>query len=364
MLPSDPLIERIYDASVGTRAWTAVMPAVARHCGARSAVLLVTDGRTGELSFADEFGLGTEYRRAYLQDLRRDDLRLDDLVRHPLGTVRTDTMIPHYSAYETSRAYRELYRKLGTEHALGAFVYSDGRRTTGLRLFRSARDGAFGEVEIRRYEALVPHLARAFRLRRLAQEQHRLGLALEQALDLSPWRLLVFEAEGRLLAANAAARALLGRAGEAAERRLGQLVRRSFAAATTSGRRRFLLSTGLGATAGGEARGTEDWQLRIDLLALPPRWDLEEQPVAVVALSRPSEQPAPEAAALAALHGLTPAEAEVVRLLASGRRLGDAPQHLGMSRETAKTHLRHVFAKTGTNRQADLVRLVLAGPLS
>lgn len=358
MVPYDPLIERIYDASVGTRAWAEVMPAVARHCGARSAVLLVTDGRTGELSFADEFGLGTEYRRAYLQDLRRDDLRLDDLVRHPLGTVRTDTMIAHYDAYESSRAYRELYRKLGTEHALGAFVYSDGRRTSGLRLFRSARDGAFGEAEIRRYEALVPHLARAFRLRQLSQEQHRLGLALEQALDLSPWRLLVYESEGRLLAANATARDLLARGGEAAARRLTQLVRQSFVTAAHSGRRRFLDSFDL--------PGDIDacWQLRLDLLSLPPRWDLAEQPVAVVALSRPSERPAPEATALAALHGLTPAEAEVVRLLATGGRLADAPARLGMSRETARTHLRHVFAKTGTNRQADLVRLVLAGPLS
>lgn len=361
MTPFDPLIERIYDASVQARAWTEVMPAIVRHCGARSAVLLVSDGRTGELSFANEFGLGTDYRRAYLQDLRRDDLRLDDLVRHPLGTVRTDTMIPHYNAYRTSRAYRELYRKLGTEHALGAFVYSDGRRTTGIRLFRSERDGAFGEAEIRSYEALVPHLARAFRLRQLSQDQQRLTLALEEALELSPWRLMIYDAGGGLLAANRPARALLAETGEGGGRQLGQLVRQSFRLAAKSGRQRFLLPASLRTE--GRSEPEDGWQLRIELLALPPRWDLEEQPVAAVALSRPAEALAPEAAALAALHGLTPAEAEVVRLLVGGGRLGDAPRRLGMSRETAKTHLRHVFVKTGTNRQADLIRLVLAGPL-
>jgi DNA-binding CsgD family transcriptional regulator len=31
---------------------------------------------------------------------------------------------------------------------------------------------------------------------------------------------------------------------------------------------------------------------------------------------------------------------------------------LGISEATAKTHLHHVFEKTGTSRQADLVKLV------
>ena len=35
---------------------------------------------------------------------------------------------------------------------------------------------------------------------------------------------------------------------------------------------------------------------------------------------------------------------------------------MGISRETARTHLKHIFAKTGTQRQAELVGLVLGGP--
>jgi DNA-binding CsgD family transcriptional regulator len=39
---------------------------------------------------------------------------------------------------------------------------------------------------------------------------------------------------------------------------------------------------------------------------------------------------------------------------------------LGLSDETVKTHLKHVFSKTGTNRQADLVKLIAgyANPLA
>jgi len=39
---------------------------------------------------------------------------------------------------------------------------------------------------------------------------------------------------------------------------------------------------------------------------------------------------------------------------------------LGISQATAKTHLRNLFQKTGTNRQAELVKLVAgaAGPFA
>jgi len=37
-------------------------------------------------------------------------------------------------------------------------------------------------------------------------------------------------------------------------------------------------------------------------------------------------------------------------------------EELGITPLTARTHLKRVFAKTGTTRQADLVSLLLSGP--
>ncbi len=65
---------------------------------------------------------------------------------------------------------------------------------------------------------------------------------------------------------------------------------------------------------------------------------------------------------MARLYGLTPAEARLVRGLADGRRLDQLAEAFGISKETARTQLRHIYAKTGTNRQAELVCLVLTGP--
>ena len=57
-------------------------------------------------------------------------------------------------------------------------------------------------------------------------------------------------------------------------------------------------------------------------------------------------------------YGLTPAEARVALAVSSGLTISEAAIRLGLSPNTIKTHLRKVFAKTGTNRQTELARLV------
>ncbi|UCI10746.1 helix-turn-helix transcriptional regulator [Mesorhizobium sp. B1-1-8] len=55
---------------------------------------------------------------------------------------------------------------------------------------------------------------------------------------------------------------------------------------------------------------------------------------------------------------LTRAEARLASKLASGEGIRTASAELGISRETARTQLRAVFAKTGTRRQAELAALL------
>ena len=53
--------------------------------------------------------------------------------------------------------------------------------------------------------------------------------------------------------------------------------------------------------------------------------------------------------------GLTPAEARLALHLAAGETLRSAEAKLSMTYETARTHLKSIFQKTGTCRQAELV---------
>lgn len=65
---------------------------------------------------------------------------------------------------------------------------------------------------------------------------------------------------------------------------------------------------------------------------------------------------------LRSLFGLSPAEARLTRLLVAGKPLETAANELNISRHTARSQLRAVFTKTGTNRQPDLVQRVLTSP--
>jgi DNA-binding CsgD family transcriptional regulator len=63
------------------------------------------------------------------------------------------------------------------------------------------------------------------------------------------------------------------------------------------------------------------------------------------------------------LAGLTPREADVVRLVGAGERNADIARMLGIALPTVKTHLEHVFAKVGVRSRTGLVAR-LFGPAS
>ena len=70
-------------------------------------------------------------------------------------------------------------------------------------------------------------------------------------------------------------------------------------------------------------------------------------------------------ATLAETYQLTPGEARVLGAIVEAGGVPEAARALGVSETTVKTHLCHVFDKTGTKRQAELVKLVagFASPL-
>ncbi len=63
---------------------------------------------------------------------------------------------------------------------------------------------------------------------------------------------------------------------------------------------------------------------------------------------------------LEGLFDLTTAEARVANGILSGRSLDDIAIASGLSKETTRTQLKGVFAKTATKRQAELVSLLSA----
>ena len=81
-------------------------------------------------------------------------------------------------------------------------------------------------------------------------------------------------------------------------------------------------------------------------------------PVAIVLLRDPEwPQPAPKEL-LKEFYGVTSREAAMANKLNEGKTLEQAAAELQMRYETARTHLRRVFSKTGTSRQMELMILL------
>ncbi|HUE89653.1 MAG TPA: helix-turn-helix transcriptional regulator [Vicinamibacterales bacterium] len=84
-----------------------------------------------------------------------------------------------------------------------------------------------------------------------------------------------------------------------------------------------------------------------------------EGAAAVVFVSNPERIGIPDGGTLQEVFGLTLAEAKLTRLLAHGASLMEAGVRLGLRRETVRSRVKSIFAKTNTHRQAELVRLVI-----
>ena len=64
--------------------------------------------------------------------------------------------------------------------------------------------------------------------------------------------------------------------------------------------------------------------------------------------------------AFAKLYGLTGGELRVLLAMAPGLGVKEAAEMLGISETTAKTHLQHIYAKTGTSKQTELMHLFMS----
>jgi DNA-binding NarL/FixJ family response regulator len=64
--------------------------------------------------------------------------------------------------------------------------------------------------------------------------------------------------------------------------------------------------------------------------------------------------------AFAKLYGLTGSELRVLLAMAPGLGVKEAAEVLGIGETTAKTHLQHIYAKTGTAKQTELLQLFMS----
>jgi len=82
-------------------------------------------------------------------------------------------------------------------------------------------------------------------------------------------------------------------------------------------------------------------------------------PFALLILQDPGRQTLPQATQLQLIFRLTPAETRLVEALLDNETIESYALKMNVSRNTVRTHLASLFAKTGTRRQAELLRALL-----
>jgi PAS domain-containing protein len=218
---------------------------------------------------------------------------------------------------------------------------------------------------------VAPHLRRAETLRAQLDELRSRQRTFAALIEASPVGVVLLDAQGRPLFANAAARRI-GRVGDGLE--LGPEGLR--AAQPDEQRRLERAITAARVTARGEApegeaivvvsrpSGSRGYPVLVTAVAEGPgrAGTGLEGASALVLIGDPAARFEPPPERVARLYGLTPAQARLACALASGDTVESYAESAGVTIATARWTLKQVQARTGTDRQSELVRLLLTGP--
>ncbi len=229
-------------------------------------------------------------------------------------------------------------------------------------------------------DGLENSLSHVHRLQRELAAMEKRNAMLENVVDALSLGVALVDGEGRLHYVNRAAQTILTRRDGLCERD-GVLLARSAAASRALAQSLVAISSGVSEheAISVPRDGAEPYALlmqqhgplpdnrghdNIDVIAGP--WGFlanaiqPGMPLVLMLLRDPLHNGTGDFAAVRRHFALTASEATLLEALTYGERLNDFCRRRGISPNTGKFHLRSLFAKTGTHRQADLVRRVVS----
>jgi len=276
--------------------------------------------------------------------------------------VGSDEIAPPSTLHQTA-FFDDILRPQEIAHSIMAKLFGDHDFHGAFNICRSERQGPMDEGGRRLISAIVPHLRRSVALGFRLDGYRAIQRAEYAVLDQLASGVILLDQRNRILYLNAAAR-LFGLEGGALSLRSGTLRARSQAHA------KRLDDLILGAQRGMPASAMSiprigDGQLLMVLASSVRGRDIErfadmnmpEAAVLVFVVDPVNSSGMPISWVMDAF-GLTAAEARVALAASTGASIPVVAGSLRLSQNTIKTHLRRVYAKTGTGRQAELARVI------
>lgn len=360
------VIGSVYDCVLQPQEWSRSLAQISSFGESAASSVVVRDRKSTSGMSVFEHGADQSFLRLYFEKLAASRATgISQVALDQVGDVATMTMLAGEREPLNSDFYIKWVKPLGFRDVLGVLVLKSGRRIAWFSVVRSDIQSRFDDKEIGQLGLLSPHICRALLISDALELQTVAAARLEETVDSLSTGILLTEDRGRISYMNSSAEALLKK-GAALKSRDGRLV-----AAHSNARE--ALSQALEQSVSGRApASTGQYAVPLPdeegagLIAnvLPLQWRDSRNPLgpipgaAAVIIQDPAASAKPPLDALAELYGLTAAEQKILELVAEGVAPQEAADKLSVSLATVKTHLQHVFAKTNTGRQADLVRLV------
>jgi DNA-binding CsgD family transcriptional regulator len=355
------LVAGIYATTTAPDQWESAIRAIHRSLGGTAASLLSGSGT--QWSF-NRSTVSAEGLKSYQGYYCKCDYVLAALQAGPVGVVRTgpEVVFPNRNV----EFHADWMRPNELED--GLFVrLSDSPRPTYFILGTSDLSGSFDDPErVKAMNGLVVHLQQALRTQsKLADLANNNG-ALSGALEGVRHGIVIVGSECRVLHLNSAAEDIL-RAEDGLCHRYGCLsatavrtdheLRRALACAQADGTTNVPTGHAFSCV---RPSGSRPYVIHVLPLSRPATDETSRGPAALVVIVDPELENESATGLLRRLHNLTATEAEVALRISRGLSLVQIAAEMSVSYQTVRTHLHHVFDKTDTHRQGELIRLLLA----
>ncbi len=342
----------------------ALLEAYTTAVGAQGSGLVVQDLKNRRGSVSESWGFDPAWEQKYAEHYAATNIWIQRMapLLQPGRVLSSEAVIGDHELIRTE-FYNDFLRPQGMFHSFGAAVTREDEVSAYITSVRSRRAGPFRAEEQDLCQELIPHLQTALRIRHQFAGLETQVRHLGSALDLLPQGIVVTNGTWRILFMNRSAVSILNaqnglwiasdglralRSNETAQ--LRELLAR--AADTIAGN---------GEHPGGVMRISRPGRppLRIAIAPLEIANGSVRYPAAILTIAAPQPLEAIDVRLLEQLFGLTPAEARLTAALVAGKSVKEYTEEARVSLNTARTHLKSVFAKTGVKRQAALVREVL-----
>lgn len=368
------VVEQIYAAAEDhgdsvLSAWPALMESLSAwlHADKANSFLL---GPGAQLLETRTWNVDDTTQRLYHEHYHRIDPRFEAAGATP-NVVFIDTRVLQRRAFEQTEIYNDYLRPRGVEYSMFVNLEYAPGHLAPQAFFRSKGMGGFSAGDAERFDALLPHLSRTLRLRTMMLEARLARGDLQRVVDAMSVPVAVFDATGAVVCVGRRARAALAQL-PSLSLRGGRL---SSADQALDAELRLAEFDVLRLVAGAElapkgpevvlvARHQRQSAALLFFPLLPGSSLRDETGSAVrflVAIHDPELAEVIDTRVVQRLYGLTRTEADLAVALAAGQSVLQFASVRGCSEQTVRVHLKRVLEKTKTARQADLVRVLLAG---